>query len=183
MSVQQLLKDGYEYLRRGNYGNALQKFQDAIQIDPQRPQPHFAAAILYQEQEQYEETKRYLLQALALDPSYAPARAYLGIVLFHEHAVEEAHEELDQALLDMPTNLLVRIKYAEYYYRLGMYASSVELLEKGLRLPHSAEEHTVDVAKNLLKQARQGAEKSITRTPPDLRVGFQKLLQFCKKRD
>jgi hypothetical protein len=65
--------------------------------------------------------------------------------------------------------LLAHIKYAEYYYRLGFYNRSVELLERGLKGPHGANEHVVAMAKQFLIQARQKSKGIIIREPPDPR--------------
>lgn len=83
--------------------------------------------------------------------------------------LDGAQQALEQALRDEPTNLLAHIKYAEYYYRLGFYNRSVELLERGLKGPHGANEHIVAMARQFLTQARQKTKGIILREPPDPR--------------
>jgi Tfp pilus assembly protein PilF len=164
-----LLEKGYACLRRGDPEAARSRFQHAIDCEPKSPQGYFALAQAYLEQGLQEETMQALKQAVAIDPTYVPARAYLGIELLKHYDLDGAQDALDQALRDEPTNLLAHIKYAEYYYRLGFYPRAVEMLERGLGSPHGANEHVVAMARQFLTQARQKSKGLILREPPDPR--------------
>jgi Tfp pilus assembly protein PilF len=169
----ELLEKGYACLRRGDPDAAKARFQHAIDTEPQRPQGYFGMAQAYiekrSERESSEEAYQMLLKALEVDPTYVAARAYLAIEYFKRYDIDKAQEELDKALHDEPTNLLVHIKYAEYFYRLGFYHRSVEMLEKGLQGPHGANEHVVALARQLLVQSKQKSRTIIIRQPPDPR--------------
>jgi tetratricopeptide (TPR) repeat protein len=165
----ELIDEGYACLRRGDPEAALNRFQKAAAAEPQRPQAHFGMAMAYLDQQSNEGALRALETALDLDPHYVPARAYLGIELFKRYDLDGAQEALEQAIQDEPTNLLAHIKYAEYYYRLGFYHRTVELLEQGLGKPHGANEHIVQMARTFLTEARQKRKGIILREPPDPR--------------
>jgi Tfp pilus assembly protein PilF len=175
MYYTELLEKGYACLRRGDPQSALIRFQNAIESEPERPQGYFAQAQAYLEQGLRDETRHTLETALRIDPTYVPARAYLAIELLKNYDLDGAQKELDQALLDEPANLLAHLKYAEYYYRLGFYPRSVELLEQGLKGPHGANEHVVAMARQFLTQAREKSKNLILREPPDPRL-LRKLL-------
>jgi tetratricopeptide (TPR) repeat protein len=177
-----LLESGYAALRRGDPEVALSYFQCAIDQNPDQPQAYFATAMAYLEQENIEGAMQGLRDALDVDPTYASARAYIGILLFGLHDVEGAQREFEQALHDDPTNLLVHIKYAEFYYRLGFYPRAVALLEQGLKAPHRANEHVVAMAKSLLTQSRQKCKNIIVRDPPDPRALFQFVKWFYNQK-
>src|SRR3989442_9366930 len=147
-----LLDKGYACLRRGDPDTALIRFQHASELEPERPQAYFGLAIAYLDLEASEKVMSALESALRADPTYVQARAYLAIEYLKHYDVYRAEDELERALQDEPANLLVHIKYAEYYYRLGFYNRSVELLEQGLKLPHGANEHIVAIARQLLTQ-------------------------------
>ncbi len=164
-----LLDRGYAALRRGDPEAALRQFQLAVENAPLRPQARFGMAMACMEQGSSEGAERALRAALEVEPGYAPARAYLGLIFLQRYDVDAAQDELDQALRDAPTNLLVHIKYAEFYYRLGFYHRAVSLLEQGLKRPHGANEHVVALARQLLAQARQKNKGAIIREPPDPR--------------
>jgi tetratricopeptide (TPR) repeat protein len=177
-----LLSSGYAALRRGDPEIALSYFQCAIDQSPDQPQAYFAAAMAYLEQEKAEEAMQSLRNALNVDPTYVSARAYIGILLLQLHDVSGAQRELEQALHDSPTNLLVHIKYAEFYYRLGFYPRAVALLEQGLKAPHKANEHVVAMARSLLTQSRQKSKGTIVYDPPDPRAIFWFVKRLCKEK-
>jgi tetratricopeptide (TPR) repeat protein len=177
-----LLSSGYAALRRGDPEIALSYFQCAIDQSPDQPQAYFAAAMAYLEQEKAEDAMQSLRDALNVDPTYASARAYIGILLLQLHDVDGAQRELEQALHDSPTNLLVHIKYAELYYRLGFYPRAVALLEQGLKAHHRANEHVVAMARSLLTQSRQKSKGIVVRDPPDPRTIFWFVKQLCRKK-
>jgi len=178
----ELLDKGYACLRRSDPEAALSRFQHAISTDPDRPQGHFALAQAYLAQDLKAETQAALKAALAVDPIYAPARAYLAIELLKQYDVHGAQDALDQALADEPTNLLVHVKYAEYHYRLGFYHLAVECLERGLKNPHGANEHVVAMARQLLLQSRQKSKNIILREPPDPRPLLRIFSVFRRKK-
>ena len=175
----ELLDKGYACLRRGDAAAALVRFQHAIESDPERPQAYFGLAQVYLDQHASDEVIRALEKALEVAPGYAPARAFLAIELLKKYDVHRAEEALTQALNDDPTNLLVHIKYAEYYYRLGFYNRTVEWLEQGLQAPHGANEYVVALARRFLAEARQKSKSIIIREPPDPRP--QRLLRLFSR--
>ena len=177
-----LLDKGYASLRRGDPDAALIRFRHAAESEPERPQAHFGIAMVYLEQDSSDETVNALEKALSVDSSYIPARAYLAIEYLKRYDIARAEEELERALKDEPTNLLAHLKYAEYYYRLGFYQRSLEILERGLKGPHGANEHVVAMARQLLVQARQKSKNMILREPPDPRHWLRLFARFIPRK-
>ncbi len=158
-----LLDKGYASLRRGDPDMALIRFRHAAESEPERPQAYFGIAMVYLEQDSSDETVHALEKALSVDPSYIPARAYLGIEYLKRYDIARAEEELERALKDEPTDLLAHLKYAEYYYRLGFYNRSVEVLER-------------------VVQARQKSKNIILREPPDPRRWLRLIARFMPRK-
>ena len=177
-----LLDKGYASLRRGDPDAALIRFRHAAESEPERPQAYFGMAMVYLEQDSSDETVNALEKTLNVDPSYIPARAYLGVEYLKRYDIAKAEEELERALKDEPTNLLAHLKYAEYYYRLGFYQRSLEILERGLKGPHGANEHVVAMARQLLVQARQKSKSMILREPPDPRRWLSLIARFIPRK-
>jgi Tfp pilus assembly protein PilF len=177
-----LLDKGYASLRRGDPDAALIRFRHAAETEPERPQAYFGMAMVYLEQESNNETVNALEMALSVDPFYIPARAYLGIEYLKRYDVVRAEEELARALKDEPTNLLAHLKYAEYYYRMGFYNRSVEILERGLKGPHGSNEHVVAMARHLLVQARQKNKSIVLRELPDPRRWLGLFARFMPRK-
>ena len=138
--------------------------------------------MVYLEQDSNDETVNALEMALSVDPFYIPARAYLGVEYLKRYDIARAEEELERALKDEPTNLLVHLKYAEYYYRMGFYQSSVEILERGLKGPHGSNEHVVAMARQLLVQARQKSKNIVLRELPDPRRWLRLFARFMPRK-
>jgi Tfp pilus assembly protein PilF len=174
----ELLDKGYACLRRGDSDAALIRFRHAAAFEPERPQAYFGMAMVYLEQESSDDVVVSLEKALDVDPAYVPARAYLGVEYLKRYDIERAEEELVCALKYEPTNLLAHLKYSEYYYRLGFYNRSVEILERGLKGPHGANEHVVAMARQFLAQARQKSKNIILREPPDPRQWLRFFARF-----
>ena len=177
-----LLDKGYASLRRGDPDAALIRFRHAAESEPGRPQAYFGLAMVYLEQDSSDETVNALEAALSVDPFYIPARAYLGIEYLKRYDVVRAEEELARALKDEPTNLLAHLKYAEYYYRMGFYNRSVELLERGLKGPHGSNEHVVAMVRQLLVQARQKSKSIVLRELPDPRRWLSLFARFMPRK-
>ena len=177
-----LLDKGYASLRRGDPDAALIRFRHAAESEPERPQAYFGIAMVYLEQDSSDETVNALETALSVDPFYIPARAYLGIEYLKRYDVVRAEEELARALKDEPTNLLAHLKYAEFYYRMGFYHRSVEILERGLKGPHGSNEHVVAMARQLLVQARQKSKNIVLRELPDPRRWLRLFARFMPRK-
>ena len=177
-----LLDKGYASLRRGDPDAALIRFRHAAESEPERPQAYFGLAMVYLEQDSSDETMNALEMALSVDPFYIPARAYLGIEYLKRYDIARAEEELEHALKDEPTNLLAHLKYAEYYYRMGFYNRSVEILERGLKGPHGSNEHVVAMARQLLVQARQKSKNIVLRELPDPRRWLRLFARFMPRK-
>jgi Tfp pilus assembly protein PilF len=177
-----VINRGYAYLRRGDPTTAKQQFQQAIELEPGYPQGYFGLAQVHIEQNQSEEAQAMLRQALETDPRYVAARAFLGIERLKCYDLDSAQEELDRALKDEPNDLLVHIKYSEYFYRLGFYDRAVALLETGLSKPHGANEYVVSLARRRLQQAREKARTIILRQPPDPRLLFQSIRRLFSRK-
>ncbi len=178
----ELVEKGYACLRREDRDTARVRFQHAIDSDPQRPQGYFGLAQTYLAQDNQsasEEAIEIFRQALEVDPKYVSARAFLAIELLKKYDIYGAEEELGQAIRDDPSNLLVHVKYADYYYRLGFYNRSVEMLEQGLQAPHGANEHVVALARSFLNESRQKSKNIIIRESPDPRP--QRLLRLFSR--
>ncbi len=177
-----LLDKGYACLRRGDPDAALIRFRHAAESEPERPQAYFGIAMVYLEQDSSDETVNALETALSVDPFYIPARAYLGIEYLKRYDVVRAEEELARALKDEPTNLLAHLKYAEFYYRMGFYNRSVEILERSLKGPHGSNEHVVAMARQLLVQARQKSKNIVLRELPDPRRWLRLFARFMPRK-
>jgi len=68
-------------------------------------------------------------------PSWAVARAYLGVAYLRITRVADARAELEQAVDQAPDSFICRMKYGEFLARLGFYDQAMRELDKALALP------------------------------------------------
>lgn len=94
---------------------------------------HVALATLYMRRGGAAEARRELNAALALDPNSAIAHAYVGGMLIDAGRIAEAQDRLDLALRLAPNDLIVLMKRAEYWLRLGILDNARAEIKLGLQ--------------------------------------------------
>jgi len=117
------------YIAHFNFGNALRQegrtdeaidhFQQALQIKPLYEQAHLNLGNALHQEGRMDEAIDQFQQALQIRPDYAEAHYNLGYVLLQKGSVDEAIDQFQQALQ-------IRPDYAEAHYNLG-----VAQLQKG----------------------------------------------------
>ncbi len=116
----------------GHLDDAIAAVQRAIGLR-ETPDLHVALSTLYLRRGGSVEARRALDRALAIDPRCAVAHAYLAGMDLHEGRVHDAQERLDHARDLAPDDLLVRIKRAEYWLRLGIFDNAKDELRHALQ--------------------------------------------------
>lgn len=116
---------------RGELDEALATIQRALG-DVERADLLVAQATLYLRRGDVERAERSLERATVVDPVYAVAYAYQGGLLFNRGKVDESEALLDKAVDLDPKDLLVRVKRAEFWLRLGVLSRAEEELRIGL---------------------------------------------------
>lgn len=117
---------------RGMLAEAIATVQRAIGRSD-APDLHVALATLYMRRGGAAEARRELDAALALDADNAVAHAYVGGILLQAGRVDEARERLDLALRLAPNDLIVLMKRAEYWLRLGIFDNARVEITRGLQ--------------------------------------------------
>lgn len=81
---------------------------------------------------EYEEAEKALKKAVALNPNFSSARAYLSHVLIYLHKPEEAMKQIEKALELDPFNPLIQALYAMSLNLTRQYDKAVHLLGDAL---------------------------------------------------
>ena len=117
---------GYNKSRLGNYEEAIEDFDLAIQLDPKYPNAYYSRGIAKHSLGNYEEAIEDFGLAIQLDPKLAPPYNNRGSVKKDLGDYEEAIEDFDLAIQLDP-------KYATAYYNrggakysLGNYEEAIE---------------------------------------------------------
>ncbi|MDE3097045.1 MAG: hypothetical protein KGK07_13735 [Chloroflexota bacterium] len=111
--------------------------------------------------------RRHLEQALAIDPGYALAYAYLGGLETDAGRIAAALDLLDRARALAPTDLLVALKRAELWTRLGVLDRAHDELRDALRNDGGAPEHRA-LAQSMLAAVDRKRQTSFVRRPVSL---------------
>ena len=117
---------------RGLLTDAIATIQRGLS-EAETPELHVALSTLYLRRGDVTDARRALDRALAIDPNCAVAHAYIGGMLIHEGRVEEAQARLDLARDLAPDDLIVLMKRAEFWLRLGILDNARVELRHGLQ--------------------------------------------------
>lgn len=98
-------------------------FQNAVNIDPSRPEAHYNLGVALQEQGQLDAAASAYTRAVTIKPDYAEAHHNLGVVLQRQGKLDEAVSAYTRALTIKPD-------YAEAEYNLGSALEGRGDLEK-----------------------------------------------------
>ncbi len=119
-------------VERGQLDEAIAALQRALGA-AETPELHVAISTLYLRRGDGAGARRALDRALALDPACAVAHAYVAGMDLHAGRVADAQDRLDYARDLAPDDLIVRIKRAEYWLRLGIFDNARAELRHGLQ--------------------------------------------------
>lgn len=135
---------GLTHLREGRTALGLTSLQEAVALDSGEPVYHNSLGRVYLDLKQLPQALESFKRALALDPTYATARLYLGVALAESGRWAEAVQEYRQVLtLPGHTHLvLAHHNLGWAYYNLGRLREAEEAFLMTLRLePNMASAH------------------------------------------
>ncbi len=95
-----------EFYRHGDADNAIQKYNQALGLNPDNVEAHQKLGfLLYNVKGQGQEGMDHLLRTIALDPHNPRAHFDLGMALLHQQKIQEATAHFGEALRQMPDGL------------------------------------------------------------------------------
>lgn len=97
-SAAQLSKAGWDALNSGRIQEAAAAFDEALKIAPQQPMPLLGAGVAARLQGREDEARRFLVDALKIEPALAAASLLLGNVLYQAGDIEGAIDVYQRAL-------------------------------------------------------------------------------------
>ena len=142
-----------------NSGIAKARLQEQLSEASLSPQEqarlNVQLAVLHLRSNETGQAIEYLRQAVTLDRSKALTHAYLGAALAEEYLVEEAQEELEEALRLDSQDAVVQLKMAEFKLMLGLSLDAVRHLELASKLPAPSRETAMYISNLLVKTRKQ----------------------------
>lgn len=109
--VLSLLNEGGSLFQKGNYGSAIQKYNEALQIDPNNAIGHNLLGMAYRfkfnqtgTQEFKDKEIEYFKKAIELDPKFWVAYKNLAASLYYQNKKKEAVPYIEKALELQPND-------------------------------------------------------------------------------
>jgi len=115
------VRAGNELFRHGDADNAIQEYQNALDLNPNNAEARRQMGfLLYNVKKQYDQGMTHYRKALALTPDDPRIHHDLGMALLHQQQFHSAAAHLSRALRDMPTGLGEQYQPANIHYNLGL---------------------------------------------------------------
>ncbi len=167
---------GILYLKTGGEqgGEAVKAYQEAIQHDPKNARAMYRIGLIYKSQNNLESLTKYFGDAIAADPTFAPA--YLALFDYYSlKDVNRAKEYIDNFLKYADKDPANDVYYADYLFRAGKYNESLAKVKEIDAAAGAANVPQLNIlyAYNYNKlgdsvQAKSYAEKFFATAPPEL---------------
>ena len=132
MSAEDLMNEGKNFLREGNYNDALEKFNQSLEIDPKLPECNFYKGITHQFLSQYDDALNSFNNELSLNPNHVNALISKGTTLCLLDRKEEGIVEFDKALDIEPSNNQALINKSIALQKLNKYDESLQCLNQSI---------------------------------------------------
>lgn len=125
---------GAEALARGAYADALESFQQLVQLDPRDPVARGGLGAALGLLGRYQEAEEQLRRAVGMRPSYLEGHFNLASVLQSMGMHDEAEKHLRRVLKLKPSHLDARISLGMSFILLGRLPEARDSFEKALKI-------------------------------------------------
>lgn len=106
----------------------------ALSLDGELAEPHTALGRVYANEYDFKGAEREYKRAIELDPNYATAHQWYGILLYYLARNEESLAALQRAVEIEPVSLIINTVYAEGFFYARRYDDAIAQLKKTLEL-------------------------------------------------
>jgi tetratricopeptide (TPR) repeat protein len=115
------VRAGNEFFRAGDTDNAIQEYENALELNPANAEAHLKLGfLLYNAKRKQQEGMAHLNEAMRLDPSDPRTHHDLGMALLHQRRFDQAISHLSEALRRMPNGLDKQYNAANMHHNLGL---------------------------------------------------------------
>jgi tetratricopeptide (TPR) repeat protein len=125
---------GYDFLRRGQFSEAIEQFEQALKIYPGDAKVHDNLGAALQQTGRFSEAIEQYEQALKMNPRDAMVYYNLGTVLARIGRFSEAIEQFEQALKINPADAKVHHNLGVVLQQTGRFSEAIEQFDQALKL-------------------------------------------------
>lgn len=133
-TVQSLLARARDAQSRGDFRQAAEAYQRAVELEPSIPELWANLGLMYYESEQHPEAIRSFQQAIRLNPSLFVPQLFLGMEYLQSNKAEEALPYLESAVRLNPRDPHAVRSLGKAHALLGHNESATELYWKAVQL-------------------------------------------------
>ena len=157
-SADSLLAEGGTLYREKRYGEAIDRLEEAVRLDPGLAEAHYYLGMAYYQFTRYMEAVQCFQGALTAKSDYAEAYAGLGMAYYQLDQNQDALQALEQAV-----NLDNKLTEARYYLGLAYLGNNDQ--EQALRQYQALQGMDPEKAKLLNEKLQQQA--TLQEAPPE----------------
>jgi TolB-like protein/Tfp pilus assembly protein PilF len=161
--------DGSSFQTRNSaqVARAISQARKAIDLDPSLAEAHAAlGGILWTDAWKTDEAEVALRRAVELNSNYAPARQWLGRVLFRRGRVDEGLAELKIAAELEPLSHRIQDNYGSALMYAGRWVEAAAMYERALALQPESEAALLGKAQLLMLRAQKAQAVALVAKPP-----------------
>jgi len=125
---------GQAYEKSGQAPRALEKYREALRLDPTSAEAPYRTGLLYFDEGMYDRSAEYLAEALRRDPRYPEAAERLAEAWRRLRRFDTALESLEGPLVREPKDWKLLLKRAEIYADVAMWKEALASAEATLAL-------------------------------------------------
>ncbi len=126
--------NGLEMLRKGNYDAALQKFEEAVKLDPNLALAYYGMGIIYKRKKNFVEAEKAYKMAIEKDPNYVKAYTALGLLQSQMDKLTDALNSYQAALKIKPDEVKALWGMGYIYMKQKQYPKAIEYLKKAVEV-------------------------------------------------
>jgi tetratricopeptide (TPR) repeat protein len=164
------LTSGNEMLRKGNLSGAVNRYQEAIRLDPKNALAYYDLALAQARLGEHSAEEQSLRKAIELNPNLALARNQLGLILLGKGKTQEARREFEAGFTADPRCAECQSNLGVLYGLNGDARRAEELFRGALEVdPQYGEAHLNLGLMLARKNQFADAEKELLMVPPTVR--------------
>ena len=133
---------GVELIGESKLEEALEAFENAIELDPELAQAHFNKGLVLSDLSRLDDAIASYATAVQLDPAYAEAHFRLGQAWYGKGQVQECIEALQRAVEIEPSHAPAHLSLGQILFTEGRARESVAALQNAVQAdPELADAH------------------------------------------
>ena len=125
---------GQAYEKSGQTPKALERYREAVRLDPTSAEAAYRTGRLYFDEGMYERSAEFLTEALRRDPAFAHAAEPLAESWRRLRRFDAALDSLEGPATRAPRDWTLRLKRAEIYAEVAMWKEALASAEETLAL-------------------------------------------------